>query len=54
MKIEKSFIPKKNKALFFLSNKNSYHSVSKIVGAQGWRKFVYGGYTSINKNIWNI
>ena len=54
MKISKIFTPKKNKALFFLSNKNSYHSVSKIIGAKGWRKFVYGGYTSIDKNIWNI
>ena len=53
MEIFKTFAPKKNQALFFLSNQNSFHSVSRIVNANGWRKFVYGGYTSIDKNIWN-
>ena len=49
--IFKSIKPKKNTAVFFLSNKNSIHSVSKITNAIGWRKFIYGGYTSMNKYI---
>ena len=52
MEIFKKFVPKKNQALFFLSNQNSFHSVSKIINANGWRKFIYGGYTSTDKNIW--
>ncbi len=51
LNIFQSIEPKKNKALFFLSNKSSYHSVSKIVNATGWRKFIYGGFTSIDKNF---
>ena len=50
--IIRSVKPKKNKAVFFLSNEKSYHSVSKISGANGWRKFIYGGFTSTNKKIW--
>ena len=50
--IIKSIEPKKNKAIFFLSNEKSYHSVSKIIGAKDWRKFIYGGFTSTNKKIW--
>lgn len=50
--IFKSIKPKKNKALFFLSNEKSYHSVSKICNAIGWRKFIYGGFTSTCKNLW--
>ena len=49
----KSIKPKKNKALFFLSNTESFHSVSKISNAKGWRKFIYGGFTSTDKKIWS-
>ena len=49
----KSIRPKKNKALFFLSNKKSLHSVSKIKNANGWRKFIYGGFTCTDKKIWS-
>ena len=49
----KSISPKKNKALFFLSNKKSLHSVSKIKNANGWRKFIYGGFTCTDKKIWS-
>ncbi len=52
MKKIKELEPKKNRAVFFLSNKNSYHSVSEMKFANGWRKFIYGGFTSRNKNIW--
>lgn len=45
--------PKKNRAVFFLSNKNSFHSVSEMKNAIGWRKFVYGGFTSVDKLIWS-
>jgi len=45
--------PKKNKAVFFLSNNNSFHSVSEMKSANGWRKFVYGGFTSVDKLIWS-
>ena len=54
LNVIKSIKPKKNKALFFLSNKDSIHSVSKIANAKGWRKFIYGGFTSTDKNIWMI
>lgn len=53
LNIIKSIKPKKNKAIFFLSNKNSYHSVSKICNANGWRKFIYAGFTCTNKKIWS-
>lgn len=53
LKISKIFTPKKNKAIFFLSNQSSYHSVSKIIDAKGRRNFIYGGYSSVNKNIWS-
>lgn len=45
--------PKKNKAVFFLSNNNSFHSVSEMKLANGWRKFIYGGFTSLDKLIWS-
>ena len=45
--------PKKNKAVFFLSNNDSFHSVSEMKLAFGWRKFVYGGFTSLDKLIWS-
>lgn len=48
-----SIAPKKNKAFFFLSNNKSFHSVSKIINASGWRKFIYGGFTCTDKNIWS-
>ena len=51
-RVIKKIKPKKNKAIFFLSNENSFHSVSRIIKAKSWRKFLYGGYTANNKNIW--
>ena len=45
--------PKKNRAVFFLSNSNSYHSVSEMKNTKEWRKFIYGGFTSVDKNIWS-
>lgn len=48
-----SIKPQKNRAIFFLSNKNSFHSVSEMKNAIGWRKFVYGGFTSVDKLIWS-
>ena len=27
--------------------------LSKIIDAKGWRKFIYGGFTSTNKKIWS-
>jgi len=45
--------PKKNRAIFFLSNKDSLHSVSEMKNALGWRKFVYGGFTSVDKLFWS-
>ena len=53
-KIIKELEPKKNRAVFFLSNQNSYHSVSEMKQVNNWRKFIYGGFTSSNKNIWSI
>lgn len=42
-----------NTALFFLSNRHSYHSVNVISECQTPRKFIYGSITSHNKSgVW--
>ena len=40
---------KKNRAIFFLSTPNSYHSVSKQSNTKTPRKFIYGAYTMKNQ-----
>jgi len=44
--------PKMNRAVFFLSNNHSYHSVEKITECQVSRKFIYGSLTSASQRIW--
>ena len=52
-KIIKELEPKKTEQ-FFSFKSNSYHSVSEMKQVNNWRKFIYGGFTSSNKNIWSI
>lgn len=44
--------PEKNMFLSFLSTRNSYHSVPKIVGAVAPRNFIYVGITVERDTIW--
>ena len=41
-----TFKPMDNKAIFFLSTPQSWHSVNKMSNTKKWRKFMYGGYSS--------
>jgi len=47
--IHKTIEAKKNRAIFFLSTPNSYHSVSLQHNTKTPRKFIYGAYTMKNK-----
>jgi len=47
-----SYKPIKNSAIIFLSTPNSYHSVPMITKCNGWRKFIYAGFTSVDKPAW--
>lgn len=53
VKVHTKFKIERNKALFFLSNKKSYHSVNVITDTKIPRRFVYGSITSCNrKGVW--
>ena len=47
--VERVVEAKKNRAIFFLSTPNSYHSVSKQSNTKTPRKFIYGAYTMKNE-----
>ena len=50
---DKIIPPIGNTALFFLSNKQSYHSVNVISECQTSRRFIYGSITSHNRSgVW--
>lgn len=46
--VHKTIEAKKNRAVFFLSTPNSYHSVSMQSATKTPRKFIYGAYTMKN------
>ena len=43
----KSIKPEIGKMFIFLNENDSYHAVSKIKNLDGFRHFIYGGYTNI-------
>ena len=46
--------PKDNKAIFFFSTPQSWHSVNKMINTKKWRKFIYGGYSCSFQSFKNV
>jgi len=45
----KSITPKKGKMFIFLNENDSYHAVSELKNLDGYRNFIYGGFTILSQ-----